>query len=236
MTSTDKLAPARSFGHVFHYLWLETTADIDRPAYGKAAVSKATQILASLGAPKEPLIAMIPLAGIGSFHHLLWLERYADITEWAAVELAAQRSKPWMETVCTLERDQKVEVVESNVLIDDSTDPAPRCDADQLTVDWAQFEPTKLDAITRLPDLIDELASHVRTAGFVDAAVRFLAMTTTSGEHQNRGHLWIESPSPDYAIALSDWRHRSVELADWRRRFQAIARVVRDHSLLTRCS
>jgi hypothetical protein len=232
---------ARKFGEVIQAQWVHGDGSIDLIEHMGQFTEVGTALAKAVGMDDldlddggfttyRPLVHN-DLSGFGDT--LLFVERYADLTIWAAAECVAQRSEDWMRVVVADAADARTRLGEAWLMADDSRHAVRPLAGSPEALEWLTFDPGKHAALVTLPPLVAELADAMQDE---EVSVRYLHMTTSAGTGVDLAHLWIDYASPATLGERLAWRRRSPELADWRRRVAAVTGSVRAHQLLARAT
>ena len=227
---------ARRFGELYQTQWIYGDGTVD--LVGEIAkIAAAGEVLASQLGMEEVMAHAFrlfrPMLHAEAKDTLLLLERYESLSVWAEAETAAQTSPLWMSAILANQDNNQTWLGDAYHMLDDSLDPPPALTTDFISVDWTVYDPTKKVALVEFPQMVQELANQVKTAGFDGTVVRYFAMTTAAGSALNYAHLWLEHSSPATLGEVLAWRRSAIEMQDWRNRLDAICGEIKAHHLLT---
>ena len=221
---------ARRFGELYQTQWIYGDGSVDLVAE-IAKVAEAGEKLAGQLGMEEVMEGAFrlfrPLLHTHTVDTLLLLERYESLTTWAVAETAAQRSPLWMTAILNNQDNTNTWLGDAYQMLDDALDEPCEVRANNISVDWTVYDPTKKAALVEFPEIISELATHIAEAGFTSTAVRYFAMTTAAGSALNYAHLWLEHPSPAVLGEVLAWRQTAAQLQDWRTRLNNMCGDIR---------
>jgi hypothetical protein len=228
----------RRFGEVYQYQWCYSDGTVDLVKHISQFTEVGAALAVELGMEEFKIDEggfrlFRPLVHTDNVDTLVLLERYEDIRVWAAGEYAAQTSPSWMQAILDDQDNAHTWLGEGYIMADDALSAPTLMDSDLISVDWVTFDPTKKSALVTFPDLAQELAEAVASAGFNQTAVRYFAMNTTAGSGLNLAHLWLEHDSPQIMGEVLAWRQSAPELAEWRQRLCVTGGRMVSHHLLT---